>query len=260
MNKAFRFRLYPNKEQEEQTIKTVGCCRFVYNQMLAVQEENYKSGIKHMSRIDSNNYVNRILKQKYEFLKEVDKFALTNSVYALENGYKKFFRKEGGHPRFKSKHHSSKSYTTNFTNNNIFVGDTYIKLPKLGKVKAVIHREIPDDWLIKSATLKQESDGTYYVSLLYEYDMVIIQNMYSYEDTIGLDYKSDGLYMDSNGQVGGTHKFYRESQRKLAKEQRKLKHKEIGSRNYYKQQKRWRVSIGKQQIKEKIIFTKEVLR
>ena len=106
MNKAFRFRLYPNKEQEEQTIKTVGCCRFVYNQMLAVQEENYKSGIKHMSRIDSNNYVNRILKQKYEFLKEVDKFALTNSVYALENGYKKFFRKEGGHPRFKSKHHS----------------------------------------------------------------------------------------------------------------------------------------------------------
>ncbi len=238
MNKACRLRIYPNQEQMIQIAKTIGCCRFVYNQVLAIQEENFKSGKKHMSRIDANNYVNRTLKKEYDFLKEVDKFALTNAVYALANGYKRFFQKEGGHPKFKNKHRSSRSYTTNFTNNNIQVGDTYIKLPKLGKVKAVIHRTFPGDWKIKSATLKQESDGSYYVSVLYQYDEVISSVFAEYDAVIGMDYKSDGLYMDSNGTIGGTHKYYRESQQKLAKGQRKLKHKQLGSKNYYKQQKR----------------------
>ena len=66
-----------------------------------------------MSKVDANNYVNRELKEQYSFLKEVDKFALTNAVYALENGYKRFFQKKGGHPNFKSKHHSGKSILYN---------------------------------------------------------------------------------------------------------------------------------------------------
>ncbi len=98
----------------------------------------------------------------------------------------------------------------------------YIKLPKVGKVKAVIHRIPDDDWNIKSATVSQESDGKYYVSVLFEFDKA--QNTYIADKTnaIGLDYASDGLYVDSNGNVGTNHKYYRESHDKLAKAQRKL--------------------------------------
>ena len=117
----------------------------------------------------------------------------------------------------------------------------YIKLPKVGKVKAVIHRIPNDTWIVKSATVSQESDGSYYISMLFEYDKA--ENAYIADKTnaIGLDYKSDGLYMDSNGNVGTNHKYYRESHDKLAKAQHKLsrmkgsKKNELKSNNYIKQ-------------------------
>ncbi|MDD2959995.1 MAG: helix-turn-helix domain-containing protein [Lachnospiraceae bacterium] len=94
MNRAYKYRIYPNKEQEQLLSSTFGSCRFVYNQILALQAANYKAGIKHLSRFDANKYVNNTLKKEYPFLKEVDKFTLTNAVYALENGYQKFFKKQ----------------------------------------------------------------------------------------------------------------------------------------------------------------------
>lgn len=92
MLKAYKYRIYPNKKQQELIHKTFGCCRFVYNKMLLYQKENYENDKKFMSKIDCNNYVNRVLKQAYEWLKEVDKFALTNSVYNMNAAYQKFFR------------------------------------------------------------------------------------------------------------------------------------------------------------------------
>ena len=117
----------------------------------------------------------------------------------------------------------------------------YIKLPKVGKVKAVIHCIPDDNWIIKSATISQESDGKYYISVLFEFEKV--ENTYIADKTnaIGLDYASDGLYVDSNGNVGTNHKYYRESHDKLAKAQRKLsrmqgsKKQEDKSNNYIKQ-------------------------
>ena len=73
--------------------------------------------------MDANTYCNHILKSEFPFLKEVDKFALTNSIYHLADGYNRFFKHLGGFPKYKSKHRCKKSYTTNFTNNNIMVGD-----------------------------------------------------------------------------------------------------------------------------------------
>ena len=144
MNKAYKYRIYPSETQKELLAKTFGCCRFVYNQTLALHEENYKNKFKHMSVFDANNHCNRVLKTDYPFLKEVDKFAITNSIYALETGYQRFFKKQGGYPKFKNKHRSKRSFTTNFTNNNIEVLDQVMKLPKLGKVKAIVHRSVPD--------------------------------------------------------------------------------------------------------------------
>ena len=96
-NKAFIYRIYPDKNQEQQLQKTFGCCRFVYNSILALQEERYKAGEKHLSKTEANSYCNKALKEEYPFLREVDKFALTNSIFHLDEGYRRFFLRLGKH-------------------------------------------------------------------------------------------------------------------------------------------------------------------
>ena len=168
MLKAYKYRIYPNSEQRIQIAKTFGCCRFVYNQTLAYRKEIYKKEKKSVSKTDCNNYCNRELKKDYEWLKEIDKFALTNAIYNMNTAYQKFFKEHAGYPKFKSKHDNHKSYTTNFTNGNIAVDfeTGKIKLPKLKAVKARLHREYSGQ--IKSATVSHVSSGKYYVSILVE--------------------------------------------------------------------------------------------
>lgn len=229
VNRAYKYRIYPSREQTSQLVKTFGCVRFVYNKCLEEQERLYANRAKYANRTAMNNYCNHTLKDAYPFLREVDKFALTNAIYHLDDGYKRMFKHQGRHPRFKSKHKSKASYTTNRTNGNIKVFNHHIQLPKLGKVKAVVHRQAPDGYILKSATVSMERDGTYYVSVLYEYDEEIPFNAGC--KAVGLDYKSDGLYVSSDGETCDMPHYYRESQETLAKAQRKLRHKEKGSHN-----------------------------
>lgn len=237
-NRAIVYRLYPNEKQKVQFQKTFGCVRFVYNQMLTVQEIRYKNGESHLSKFEMNYYCNDVLKNNYPWLREVDKFALTNSIYHLEDGYQRMFKHLGKHPKYKNKHTAKRSYTTNFTNNNISIGANYVKLPKVGKVKAKISLDI-NPLKIKSATITQNRDGSYQVSVLVEYnDVPIPIKVATEENTIGLDYKSDGLYVDSNGIIADMPHYYRKSAKQLAKRQRRLKNKAVGSNNYYKQQRK----------------------
>lgn len=143
MLKAYKYRLYPNKQQIEQIQKTFGCCRFVYNQTLAYRKEIYETKKESMNKTSCNNYCNQVLKKEYKWLKEVDKFALTNAIYNMDSAYQKFFKEHTGYPKFKSKRDHKKSYSTNFTNNNIEVlfKNNKIKLPKLKWTKVKIHRE-----------------------------------------------------------------------------------------------------------------------
>ena len=168
MLKAYKYRIYPNNEQKVQIAKTFGCCRFVYNQTLAYRKERYEKEKKSLSKTDCNNYCNRELKKEYGWLKEVDKFAITNAIYNMDSAYQKFFREHAGYPKFKSKHDRHKSYTTNFTNGNIAVDfeSGKVKLPKLKGVKAKLHRNFSGQ--IKSVTVSQVSSGKYYVSILVE--------------------------------------------------------------------------------------------
>ena len=152
-NKALVYTIYPNEKQNIQCQKTFGCCRFVYNQMLDVQKERHENGEKHLSKTKANTYCNQHLKKKYPFLKEVDKFALTNAIYHLEDGYDRFFKHLSRFPKYKCKHKAKSSYTTNITNGNIEISDNSIKLPKLGWVKAKIHHRPKEDWKLKSATV-----------------------------------------------------------------------------------------------------------
>lgn len=178
-------------------------------------------------------------KKDYPYLKEVDSLALANVQMNLQTAYKNFFRdKKIGFPKFKSAKHSRKSYTTNNQKGTVAIIGNGIKLPKVGIVKAKIHRQPNEDWIIKSATTSQERDGTYYISILFEYETKELYAPVTSSSTLGLDYKSNGLYVDSNGNDCDMPHYYRLSQDKLAKSQRKLKHKTIGSNNYRKQQKK----------------------
>ena len=112
---------------------------------MAYRKEIYEKEKKSVSKTDCNNYCNRELKKDYEWLKEIDKFAVSNAVFHLADAYDRFFKKQNHFPKFKSKRKSKKSYTTNFTNNNILIGKNVIKLPKVGMVKAVIHKLPKDD-------------------------------------------------------------------------------------------------------------------
>ena len=239
MNKAIKYRLYPSAEQSVIFAKTFGCCRKIWNLMLADKIACYEE-TKSFAKQTSAMY-----KKEYPYLKEVDSLALANVQLnlqsAIKNRFDKSRKKQNGFPKFKSAKHSRKSYTTNNQKGTIAIIDNkYIKLPKIGKVKAVIHRQPEADWVIKSATISQDSDGKYYASILFTFDK-IINNIAISDNVLGLDYASDGLYTDSNGKKGTSHKYYIESHKKLAKEQRRLSRK-VGSKknqtksnNYIKQ-------------------------
>lgn len=240
VNRAIRYRLYPTEGQREMFIKTFGCCRKVYNLMLSDKIKSYeetKSFGKHTPAM---------YKKDYPYLKEVDSLALANVQLnlqsALRNCLDKKRMKRNGFPKFKSSKHSRKSYTTNNQNGTIAIIDNeYIRLPKTGNVKAVIHRPPQEGWKIKSATVSEDSDDRYYISVLFEYEENSKEIEVSYDNAIGLDYASDGLYTDSNGNTGSNHKYYRESHKKLARQQRILSRRkgskkgEEKSNNYIKQ-------------------------
>lgn len=238
MNTAIKYRLYPTTEQCILFAKTFGCCRKVYNLMLDDKIKSYQSTGKFGSFTPAQ------YKKEYPFLKEVDSLALANAQMNLQSAFRNCFdkkrKKRNKFPKFKSAKHSRKAYTTNNQNGTVAIVDKGIKLPKVGKVKAVIHRFPDTTWRLKSVTISQESDGKYYAAVLFEFEDAAVPIVTS-DKAIGLDYASDGLYVDDQGHVGTNHKYYRESQAKLAKEQRRLSRKkgskknETRSNNYKKQ-------------------------
>lgn len=247
MLKAYKYRIYPSTQQTEQINKTFGCCRFVYNQTLAYRKELYENKKESMNKFDCNNYVNHILKKQYEWLKEADKFALTNSVYNMDSAYQKFFKEHTGYPKFKSKRNNRKSYKTNFANNNIEVNfeKSKIKLPKLKWIKTKLHREFTGK--IKSATISQVSSGKYFVSILVETEHTPMKEC---DGSVGIDLGIKDLLITSDGEKFDNIRTTKKYENKLAKEQRKLSHKVKGSKNWNKQ----RIKVAR--IHEKIHNTR----
>ena len=152
MNIAYRFRIYPTEEQKILLGKTFGCCRFLYNQMLNDKIREYEKTKKMLKNTPA------MYKKEYPFLQEVDSLALANVQLHLEKAYKNFFRDPKiGFPRFKSKHHSKNSYTTNVVNGNILVESKRIRLPKLKWIAMKKHREPAEGLRLKSVTVSMES-------------------------------------------------------------------------------------------------------
>ena len=190
-NKAIKYRIYPNKEQRELILKTFGCSRFVYNYMLEESIKAHENGESFCTR-NSFNYLLTSLKKKFVWLKEVDSGALLSANNNLAAAFLSFFKKNANFPKFHKKKFSG-SYTTGCTHGNIALLDKGIKLPKLGRVRASLHRMPKKDWKLKSATVSQSSDGKFYASVLFEYESDIDYQV-DINNAIGLDYASSGLF------------------------------------------------------------------
>lgn len=202
--------------------------------MLAERKESYKSTSESTSKTPAE------FKEEFPFLKEVDSKALATEWINLNKAYGNFFRdKRIGFPKFKSKKSDRKSYTTILSKVKPFDDSgKFIKLPKIGLVRCKIHREIPPDWKIKSATISQTPTGKFYISISCEYEVEINPIILDRNSAIGIDYKSNGFGVTSEGETLSNHRYFRENQSKLSREQRRLFRKKKNSKNYKKQKMR----------------------
>ena len=234
MNKAYKFRIYPKEEQCTMFAKTFGCVRFIYNRMLYDKIKHYEETKQKLNNTPAQ------YKKEFDWLKDVDSLALANAQMNLQTAFQNFFRDpKVGFPKFKSKKSNRKSYTTNYVNGNIVIKDGHIRLPKIGFVKMKQHRPIPFDYKLKSVTVSQAPSGKYYVSILFEYENQVQQQTST--TFLGLDFSMHELYMDSNGFEPRYPRYYRQAEKKLKKEQRKLSLMQKGSKNRDKQ----RVKVAK---------------
>jgi putative transposase len=234
MNRAIKCRIDPTREQRVLFEKTFGCCRFLYNRMLTDRLTGEYMGEAVRPRP-------AMYKKEFPWLKEVDSLALTNVQLDLEAAYKKHHKdSKTGYPRYKSRHHSRRSYTTNVVNNNIRIEGKKIRLPKAGMVRIKVHRDIPEGWELKSVTVSMEGSGKYYASLLFEVPECESQadGTDREKEYLGIDFAMSGLAVFSDGTRAEYPGYYRIAEKKLAREQRKLSHCEKGSRNYEKEKRR----------------------
>lgn len=240
-NKAYKFRMYPNDEQKTLFAKTFGCVRLVYNHWLDKKIKQYKENNITVTYTACAKEMAELKKtEEYAFLREVDSVSLQQSLRHLDLAFHNFFKQpKVGFPKFKSKKHNKNSYSTVCINGNIALSDGYLKLPKAGQVKLKQHRDILSCYILKSVTISQTPSGKYYASILFEYEnQVKEQKPHSF---IGLDFSMYGLYKDSNGDEPKYPRYYRQAEKKLKREQRKLSLMQKGSKNRDKQ----RIKVAK---------------
>lgn len=233
---AYKYRLYPNKEQQEYLAKCFGCVRFIYNRMLSDKIEYYKKTKQKLNNTPAQ------YKKEFEWLKEVDSLALANAQMNLQTAYNNFFKRpEVGFPKFKSKKNNHFSYTTNNVNGNFKVTDKYITLPKIGLVKVKKHREF--DGLIKSVTVSKIPSGRYYVSVLVEQDEK--EKLSTTDSKIGIDLGIKEFAITSYGEMIENPKYLRKSEQRLRKFQKDLSRCQKGSKNRNK----CRIKVAKEHEK-----------
>ena len=236
--KSYKYRIYPNKKQQELIRKTFGCTRYVYNYYLDKRKKLYETDKTTYTYVKCAKDLTQ-LKKEFEWLKEVDSVGLQTSLKDLDVAYKNFFSGSAGYPKFKSRENRHQSYRTSFTNNNITFMDRHIKLPKLGLVK-VRDKQVPQGRIL-NATISQEPDGRFYCSLCCT-DVSFVQ-LSKTNQFVGIDLGLVDFAIFSDGIKIENLRFFEKSEKKLAKLQRDLSRKSIGSNRWDKA----RVKVAKLQ-------------
>lgn len=228
VTRGYRYRIIPTEDQEILINKTIGCCRKLWNQRL---EDVTKSAPVYKT---AKQY-----KQDFPFMVEVDAHAL-QAVEKFQTQAFKNFKKNPNHfgfPKFKSKHTSTQSYTTCNCNNSVRLLDSqYVSLPKLGKVRIKLHRQLPNNCKITYITISKEPNGRYYISITCTWEELRESAELDRSKALGLDYSLPHFYIDSQGVEADYPHFFYKYQEKLAYEQRKLSRMQKGSNRYQKQE------------------------
>ncbi|KGA96402.1 transposase, partial [Alkalihalobacillus alcalophilus ATCC 27647 = CGMCC 1.3604] len=225
INKAYKFRLYPSKEQETLIAKTIGCSRFVFNRFLGQWNDTYQETGKGLTYSSCSAELTQ-LKKEFVWLKEVDSIALQSSLKNLADSYTRFFKKQNKAPRFKSKKNQVQSYTTKETNSNMAIVNNKIKLPKLGLVRLAKSREV--EGRILSATVRRNPSGKFFVSILVETD---VQPLKKTDSSIGVDLGITDFAVLSDGRKIDNNKFTCKMDKRLKREQRKLSRRALSAKN-----------------------------
>ena len=237
--KTYKFRLYPNKEQQELINKTLGCTRFIYNTMLYEKETAYKEKKITKQKFDCIKEL-PILKQTYPWLMEVDSIALRTTIFDLEDAFKNFYRTKN-YPKYKDKY-SKNSYRTSYVK-NIYKNKVYenikldlinktITLPKLKDMKIRGYRKTKEiKGRIINATVSKEINR-YYVSVLYEENLE--EKNIVPTKVVGIDLGIKDLVITSYGEKYENKKYITKYENKIKNLQKWLSKKEKGSKNYYK--------------------------
>lgn len=233
VNKAYKFRLYPNKEQEVLIAKTIGSSRFVFNRFLSLWNETYQTTGKGLTYSACSAQLTQV-KKELTWLKEVDSHSLQSSLKNLADSFDRFFKKQNDAPCFKSKRNKVQSYTTNIEKKNqlpdVSIVDNRIKLPKLGWVRFAKSREVQGR--ILNATVRRNPSGRYFVSLLAETE---VKELPKTNSSVGIDVGLKDFAILSDGTTYRNPKFFRTLEEKLVKAQRILSRRTKGSSNWNKQ-------------------------
>ena len=238
-HKAYKFRIYPNTEQQVLLARTFGSVRLVYNHYLEAKTKSYEETGNSLSYTKCAADLVAFKKEK-TFLREVDSIALQQALRHLDAAFQNFFRdKKVGYPKFKSRKHRHDSYSSVCVNNNIRLERGTLVLPKVGKVRIKQHRTIPEGYVLKSVTVSKTPTGKYYASVLFEYEADI--QPVKPANIIGLDFSMHDLFVSSEDEIQVDEQFlhyYRKAQDKLARQQRILSHRKKGSHRYEKQRRK----------------------
>jgi putative transposase len=235
--RAFKYRLYPDYEQETLIRKTIGCARLTYNLLLEDYKQQLNNGVKPVIKEVT------FFKPSFPFLSGVDSLALANAKQNLKQAFTNFFdskngKRKGKLYRFPKRHKKSKaklSYTTNNQGGNIRIEGNSIKLPKLGFVRVKEHTPLRGN--IRSVTVCQERNDTFYVSILCEYEPKTFVRHKSVNDlrVVGLDMSYSDFAVSSDNNKDDTKpkyiRQYRTNERRRARLNRRVSRCKIGSKN-----------------------------
>jgi len=216
--KTYKYRLYPNKIQEQQIANNFWCARFIYNYWLWLSKEKY------LWRI----YLANTLKEKKKELprlKDSSSQVLQQSLINLDRAFQNFFKKRAKYPNFKKKNNTQSIRYAQGTS----ITDTHIKLPKIWFIKCKFHRECK--WKNKSMTITKTATWKYYVSILTDYTEQKPSGVWN----VGIDVGIKTFAVCSDWQTFENPKYLRKTMRKLKKQQRRLSRKQKGSANKNKQ-------------------------
>jgi len=239
---VIKVRLYPSAEQATLMEKTFGCCRYLWNQMLSDVQEFYAATDIHYIPTPAK------YKKSAPFLTEIDSQALCTVHQNLRKAFLAFFRapQRFGYPQFKRKKSEKDSFTVYCrpyrTGPSIRLTDSGIQMPKLGVLKAILHREPQPDWHLTYVTITRSKSGKYFASIVFRTETEAPAPVNPIpEKTLGLNHSLSHFYTDSEGNMVDVPRQMVQSAEKLARMQQKLSRMRRGSRNYEKQRQKIRL-------------------